>query len=57
MNGIVIDRGDVQVDASIIADGLRLVIDQAGHVLERSATVLASPTRHARTGRRGGSTR
>jgi hypothetical protein len=99
MNDIVIDRGDVQVDASIIADGLRLapalvqpllreghiasklergvdddagkcrltfvhgrrelrlVIDQTGHVLERSATVLASPARHPRTGRRGGSTR
>lgn len=99
MTGILIDRGDVQVDASIIADGLRLapalvqpllreghitsrlergvdedtgkcrltfvhgrrrlrlVIDETGHVLEQSATVLASPARHPRTGRHGGSTR
>lgn len=99
MNGIVIDRGDVQVDASIIAEGLRLapglvhpllrdghitsrlergvdedtgkcrltfvhgrrqlrlVIDETGHVLERSASVLASPARYPRTARHGGPTR
>ena len=94
MNGIVLDRGDVQVDASIIAEGLwlapalvqplmrqgriasrlergvdddagryrltfvhgrrqlRLIVDDAGHVLERSATELAAPVRRARRSRR-----
>lgn len=94
MNGIMLDRGDVQVDASIIAEGLwlapalvqplmrqgriasrlergvdadagryrltfvhgrrqlRLIVDDAGHVLERSATELAAPVRRARRSRR-----
>lgn len=94
MNGIVLDHGDVQVDASIIAEGLwlapalvqplmrqgriasrlergvdddagryrltfvhgrrqlRLIVDHAGHVVERSATELATPVRRARRMRR-----
>lgn len=94
MNGIVLDHGDVQVDASIIAEGLwlapalvqplmrqgriasrlergvdddagryrltfvhgrrqlRLIVDDAGHVVERSATELATPVRRARRMRR-----
>jgi hypothetical protein len=87
------DRGDVEVDASLIAEGLRLppdlvlpllreghiasrfergvdddsgksrltfvhdrrrlqlVVDEAGRLLERSETVLASPARHTRSPR------
>lgn len=94
MTGIVLDHGDVQVDASIVAEGLwlapalvktlmrqgriasrlergvgddagryrltfahgrrqlQLVVDEAGHVLERSATELAAPMRRARRLRR-----
>lgn len=94
MNGIVLDHGDVQVDASIIAEGLwlapalvqplmrqgriasrlergvdadagpyrltfvhgrrqlRLIVDDAGHVVERSATELATPVRRTRRMRR-----
>lgn len=96
MTGIVLDHGDVQVDSSIIAEGLwlapalvqplmrqgriasrlergvdddagryrltfihgrrqlRLVVDDAGHVIERSATELAAPVRRARRTRRAG---
>lgn len=94
MTGIVLNHGDVQVDASIVAEGLwlapalvqpllrqgriasrlergvdddagryrltfvhgrrqlRLIVDDAGHVLERSATELAAPVPRTRRSRR-----
>jgi hypothetical protein len=94
MSGIVLDHGDVEVEASIIAEGLRLapalvqpllragriasrlecgvdedagrhrltfihgrrqmqlVVDEAGHVVEQSATELTRPPRRSRPRRR-----
>ena len=98
MSGVVLDRGDVEVDASIIGEGLllapalvqpllregritsrlergvdedagryrltfvhsrrqlRLVVDESGHVLERSTTERARPDSRTRRSMRGRST-